>query len=98
MDKRVENEILYRFREESLLNIVKSPILCIGARLGGEVRAFKKLGFTDTIGIDFNPGSNNPDVVFGDAMNLKYGNNSFRTIYTNILGHVLDLKKVFSDP
>eukprot|EP00941_MAST-03F_sp_MAST-3F-sp1_P004066 g4066.t1 len=46
----------------------------VKARLGGEVRGFKRVtGSSDVIGIDFNPGLNNPDVVYGDAMNKLGG-------------------------
>ena len=39
-----------------------ATVLCVGARLGGEVRAFKSLGAL-AIGIDLNPGTLNMDVV-----------------------------------
>ena len=70
-DKRVEFEILKRFNSQN----IKAPILCVGARLGGEVRAFKYITkSSDVVGIDFNPGKNNPDVIYGDAMDLQFEN------------------------
>ena len=94
-DKRVQFEIEQRFGGDTT---IKTPILCVGARLGGEVRAFKRItGSPDVIGIDFNPGRDNPDVVYGDAMNLKYEAGTFKTIYSNILDHIPDLDKAFSE-
>lgn len=91
-DKLVESEIVYRFQ------IAVPPVLCVGARLGGEVRAFKRVtGSSNVVGIDFNPGINNPDVVYGDAMNLQFEDNSFETLYTNILDHIPNLDKAFSE-
>ena len=37
------------------LRLAGEPVLCLGARLGGEVRALTRLGAL-AIGIDFNPG------------------------------------------
>jgi len=93
-DERVESEVFQRFQHAN----IRPPILCVGARLGGEVRAFKRVtGSSNVTGIDFNPGHNNPDVVYGDAMNLPYEDGAFETIYTNILDHIPDLHKAFSE-
>jgi hypothetical protein len=45
-----------------LRSLVGARVLCIGARLGGEVRAFKSLGAL-AVGIDLNPGGYNMDVI-----------------------------------
>lgn len=63
------------------------PVLCIGARLGGEVRALKSLGAL-AIGIDLNPGSDSMDVVAGDMEDIPFANGSFALVYSNVLDHV----------
>lgn len=70
--------------------------LCLGARLGGEVQAFLDNGI-EAVGIDLNPGKNNPYVSYGDFHNLVFPDQSFDIIYTNSLDHALDLKKVTSE-
>ena len=50
-------------------------MICLGARLGGEVRAFKTLGAI-AIGIDLNPGKDSMDVLAGDYYNIGLPNNS----------------------
>ena len=49
----------------------RSRVLCLGARMGGEVRAFRKIG-CNSIGIDLNPGDNNPDVIKGDMQCIPF--------------------------
>jgi hypothetical protein len=49
---------------------IASPVLVIGARLGGEVRAFQELPEVSlAIGLDVAPGEKNPYVLYG---NTKY--------------------------
>jgi SAM-dependent methyltransferase len=67
-------------------------VLCLGARLGHEVKAFRDLGFQKTIGIDLNPGKNNIYVSKGDFHKTKFEDNSFDTIYTNSIDHAWDIK------
>jgi len=50
--------------------IAGEAVLCIGARLGGEVRALTQLGAL-AIGVDFNPGFRNPYVLWGDGLHLQ---------------------------
>ena len=46
-------------------------MLCLGARLGTEVRALHNLGYF-AIGIDLNPGVDNPYVLMGDFHKLVF--------------------------
>lgn len=64
-------------------------VLCLGARLGGEVRAFRDRG-AFAWGIDLNPGSDNPFVCYGDFHNLLVPDNSVDIIYCNVMDHVYD--------
>lgn len=63
------------------------PVLSVGARLGGEVRALTRLGAL-AIGVDFNPGFRNPHVLWGDGLSLQFANRTFQHLYTNVLDHV----------
>ena len=64
-------------------------MLCLGARLGGEVRAFKGLGMI-ALGIDLNPGRSNMDVVAGDFHDIPFPDGAFDFSYSNVLDHVFD--------
>ena len=64
-------------------------VLCLGARLGGEVRAFKSLGAV-ALGIDLNPGRSNMDVVAGDFHAIPFPDQSFDFSYSNVLDHIYD--------
>ena len=69
------------------LRFAGEPVLCLGARLGGEVRALTRLGAL-AIGIDFNPGFRNPHVLWGDALSLQFADSTFKVAYTNVLDHI----------
>ena len=68
-------------------------VLCLGARIGTEVKAFLDLGASAT-GIDLNPGENNPYVVRGDFHDLQYPPANFDAVYTNSLDHAFDLNRI----
>ena len=69
-------------------------VLCLGARTGAEVAAFRNLGFRESIGVDINPGKNNKYVIKGDFHNMKFEDNSFDAVYTNSIDHAWDLRKL----
>ena len=71
-----------------------SNCLCIGARTGQEVFALKKLGYT-AIGIDIVECK--PLVELGDMHNLKYKDQTFDFVFSNILDHSLYPKKSISE-
>jgi SAM-dependent methyltransferase len=73
-----------------------TTVLCLGARGGAEVRAFRSLGCV-AIGIDLNPGLNNPDVVRGDFHALPFGNQTFGAVFTNALDHVYDMGALLAE-
>jgi SAM-dependent methyltransferase len=60
--------------------------LCLGARTGQEVVALQSLGLV-AIGIDLVP--QEPYVVEGDIHDLKYNDDSFDFVYTNIIDHTI---------
>ncbi len=71
-------------------------VLCLGARAGHEVVAFRNKGY-DTIGIDINPGKNNSYVIKGDFHNTPFENEKFDNIYCNCLDHVWSLEELVKE-
>jgi hypothetical protein len=71
--------------------LVYSPVLVVGARLGGEVRAFQAMPQVQlAIGVDVAPGKDNKYVMFGDAHSLdQFKNGTFGTLYCNVVDHIL---------
>ena len=70
--------------------------LCLGARLGGEVRAFKHHGVL-AIGVDLAPGEGNPHVLPGDFHALEFPDGVFEVVFTNALDHAWDLPRVAAE-
>lgn len=71
-------------------------VLCLGARLGTEVKALHSLGYF-AVGIDLNPGPENAYVLPGDFHKVVFPDGSVDVIYTNALDHVFDLGKVVTE-
>ena len=71
-------------------------VLCLGVRLGTEVRALHSLGYF-AIGIDLNPGEENPYVLPGDFHSVVFPDGSVDAVYTNTLDHVFDLDKMIGE-
>jgi SAM-dependent methyltransferase len=71
-------------------------VLCLGARLGTEVRALHRLGYF-AIGIDLNPGPGNPCVLTGDFHALVFPDGSVDAVYTNALDHAFDLGRLTAE-
>ena len=69
-------------------------VLCLAARLGEEVQAFRELGHSEAIGIDLNPGPDNKYVIEGDFHDIPFENGIFDGVYCNCLDHAWDLRKV----
>lgn len=84
------NRIKDNYKQEIPNNF--SSCLCIGARNGIEVKAFIDNGYF-AVGVDLNPGKNNPYVLQNDMYKLPYLDNSIDVIYTNILDHAMDFDK-----
>jgi len=72
-----------------------SRILCLGARTGQEVVAFKEMGYSNTIGIDIVPCE--PHVVLGDIHDLSFNAAEFDLVYSNIIDHSINPKKMVSE-
>lgn len=76
--------------------LLRRSVLCLGARQGTEVRAFIDQG-AFAVGIDLNPGKNNPYVLPGDFHNLQFAPGSVDLVYTNSLDHAFDLKRLLAE-
>ncbi len=71
-------------------------VLCLAARLGAEVRALHALGYF-AVGIDLNPGEDNPYVLKGDFHGLVFPDGTVDAIYCNSIDHVFDLSKMIAE-
>lgn len=71
-------------------------VLCLGARIGTEVKSFIDIGCF-AVGIDLNPGENNHYVVHGDFHNIQFADDSVDVVFTNSLDHVFDIKQVMNE-
>lgn len=92
----IDPKTVARFKRRfELVNIQRnSKVLCLAARVGDEVLAWRELGHPDAIGIDLNPGPNNPFVVVGDFHHLQFADGSIDLVYCNSLDHAFDLDKI----
>lgn len=95
-----EEEAMYHllskvFKNEPLVEHGMS-VLCLGARLGGEVRAFRDCGCF-AVGLDLNPGPLNKFVVHGDFHEIQFASESVDIIFTNSLDHMLEPQKVITE-
>jgi predicted O-linked N-acetylglucosamine transferase (SPINDLY family)/SAM-dependent methyltransferase len=87
-----ETELAARLRAAQVVR-AGGNVLCLGARLGAECRAFIALG-AFAIGIDLNPGPANRHVLVGDFHDPQFADASVDVAYTNCLDHSFDLEKV----
>ena len=94
-DVRYRNLLRARLKSLPLIR-PGNRVLCLGARLGTEVKAFIDLGCF-AIGIDLNPGPDNRYVVVGDFHNLQFADSSIDVIFTNSLDHVYDLGRLVQE-
>jgi len=93
--KEDPGEFIRRFSGCEVLKQAHS-VLCLGARLGTEVKALHQLGYF-AIGVDLNPGAENPYVLPGDFHHLVFASDSVDAVYTNALDHVFDLSKFVAE-
>lgn len=94
-DEQYRKILRKRLIEDAVVNNTMS-VLCLGARLGTEVKSFLDLGCF-AIGLDLNPGENNKYVVHGDFHNIQFPQSSVDIVFTNSLDHVFDLSKLIRE-
>ena len=68
-------------------------VLCLGARLGTEVRALHSLGHF-AVGIDLAPGPESPRVLHGDFHALVFPDGCVDAVYSNALDHAFDIDRL----
>lgn len=73
-----------------------SSVVCLGARQGSEVRAFSDRG-AFAVGIDLNPGPDNPHVLPADFHAVPFASVAVDYVYTNSLDHAFDLDRVLKE-
>ncbi|MGE0040257.1 MAG: class I SAM-dependent methyltransferase [Vicinamibacterales bacterium] len=78
------------------VEIARSRVICLAARLGGEVRAFRDLG-AFAVGVDLNPGVKNAHVMYGDFHALEFPDGAVDIVFTNSLDHVYDLARLVAE-
>ncbi|KAM0984281.1 hypothetical protein ACFX14_011855 [Malus domestica] len=85
------------FQQMKLQNLLTddSKALCIGARVGQEVEALKRVGVSDSIGIDLVPFP--PLVVKGDFHNQPFGKDIFDFEFSNVFDHALYPRKFVAE-
>ncbi|XP_047322481.1 uncharacterized protein LOC124926324 [Impatiens glandulifera] len=72
-----------------------SRALCIGARVGQEVEALKRVGVSNSVGIDLVPYP--PLVIRGDFHNQPFGNDTFEFEFSNVFDHALYPEKFIGE-
>ena len=60
------------------------------------MRAFKSLGAL-AVGIDIEPGPQNPDVLYGDFHQIRFPDGSFDVAFTNVIDHVFALERFLDE-
>lgn len=73
-------------KEKKLLDNT-SKALCVGARVGQEVEALRRIGVVDSVGMDLVPYP--PLVVMGDFHNQPFDNDTFDFEFSNVFDHAL---------
>lgn len=71
-------------------------VLCLGARQGTEVKAFLDLGCF-AVGLDLNPGKDNPYVLQGDFHHVQFPDRSADVVFTNSFDHAFDPGKLIGE-
>ena len=73
-----------------------AAVLCLGARLGAEVRAFHDRGCF-AVGLDLNPGRQNRYVLRGDFHEIQFPRESADVIFSNSLDHVFAVDRFIAE-
>lgn len=87
-DRKVEvfSKFFERLKEKGFL-FNGSKALCVGARVGQEVAALKRVGVNDSVGIDLVPYP--PLVVKGDFHQQPFDDEMFDFEFSNVFDHAL---------
>jgi len=91
-DKKYSQVLAERLKAQSVVEAGMS-VLCLGARIGSEVKAFLALGCF-AVGIDLNPNKESKHVLYGDFHDVQFPSLSVDVVFMNCLDHVFSLEKV----
>ncbi|EEF47587.1 uncharacterized protein LOC8285447 [Ricinus communis] len=91
---RVFAHFFQDLKQENLV-FNNSKALSIGARVGQEVEAFKRIGVTDSVGIDLVPYP--PSVIKGDFHHQPFDDETFDFEFSNVFDHALFPEKFVSE-
>ncbi|KFK44505.1 hypothetical protein AALP_AA1G265600 [Arabis alpina] len=83
---RVFSKFFQDLKRQNLLSN-SSKCLCVGARVGQEVEALKRVGVNDSVGIDLVPYP--PLVVKGDFHHQPFDDETFDFEFSNVFDHAL---------
>ncbi|KAK4429743.1 hypothetical protein Salat_1274900 [Sesamum alatum] len=83
---RVFTEFFSDLKQKGLLSN-SSKALCVGARMGQEVEALKRVGVSESVGIDLVPSP--PLVVRGDFHHQPFDDGAFDFEFSNVFDHAL---------
>ncbi|KAL8241658.1 hypothetical protein R6Q59_011960 [Mikania micrantha] len=83
---RVFTHFFNRLQREKLLSN-SSKALCLGARVGQEVEALKRVGVNDSVGLDLVPYP--PNVIKGDFHYQPFDDETFDFEFSNVFDHAL---------
>ncbi|KAB1201208.1 hypothetical protein CJ030_MR0G004689 [Morella rubra] len=73
----------------------ESKALCVGARVGQEVEALRRIGVSDSVGMDLVPCP--PLVIGGDFHNQPFDNDTFEFEFSNVFDHALYPQKFVAE-
>ncbi|KAH7515616.1 hypothetical protein FEM48_Zijuj10G0045400 [Ziziphus jujuba var. spinosa] len=91
---RVFARFFQEMKEKKLL-WNESRSLCIGARVGQEVEALRRIGVKDSVGMDLVPYP--PLVVGGDFHHQPFGDGTFDFEFSNVFDHALYPEKFVAE-
>lgn len=90
-DKKYSQVLTDRLESQGVVKAGMS-VLCLGARIGSEVKAFLAVGCF-AVGIDLNPSPGNNYVLYGDFHNVQFPFWSVEVVFTNCIDHVFNLER-----
>ncbi|XP_077252079.1 uncharacterized protein LOC143891392 [Tasmannia lanceolata] len=87
-DRKIDvfSSFFQTLKDENLISN-ESKALCIGARIGQEVEALRRIGVSDSVGLDLVPFP--PLVIEGDFHAQPFGNGTFDFEFSNVFDHAL---------
>ncbi|PON42331.1 Methyltransferase type [Parasponia andersonii] len=91
---RVFSQFFQDLKRQSLLSN-DTRALCIGARVGQEVEALRRIGVSNSVGIDLVPYP--PLVLQGDFHNQPFRNGSLGFEFSNVFDHALFPEKFVAE-